>query len=102
MRLKMSLEKLKRYQNKNHIELIRDLPCMVCGSSPPSDPHHWKSRGSGGSDHLNNLVSLCHNDHVLFHSIGAKSFWDKYGDLIRKARRTHKLPPLIVKGEYDS
>ena len=95
-------EKPKRYVNKNHIELMRSYPCMVCGKPGPSDVHHWKSQKSGGSDHLNNLVSLSRDCHVEFHTIGAKTFWTKYGSKIKKSRKKLNLPNLIVKGEWDA
>lgn len=93
--------KAKRLENKENIIFIQSFPCMVCKKSAPSEAHHWKSKGSGGSDHLNNLLSCCRLCHVEFHTIGAKSFWSKYGDKIRHNRRIFKVPALIVKGEWD-
>lgn len=79
-----------------NIELVRGLPCSVCRKAPPSDPHHWKTRGSGGSDDLTNLVSLCHQHHVECHAMGRRTFWEKFGDKIESSRRLWSLPDLAM------
>lgn len=55
-----------------HAERVRALPCCACGARPPSQPHHVKSRGAGGT--WRDLVPLCGYCHLIIHAIGAKSF----------------------------
>jgi hypothetical protein len=62
----------------------------------PSEVHHWKSKGAGGSDHPYNLLPLCREHHDEVHRIGRKSFWEKYKEKIKYARRILMLPALEV------
>ena len=39
--------------------LHRDGKCMGCGTTLGLSPHHIKSRGSGGEDAMENVISLC-------------------------------------------
>ena len=51
------------------------------------DPHHLRSRGAGGGER-NNIVPLRRKYHVELHSIGVKTFAEKYGlDLEAEAIR---------------
>jgi hypothetical protein len=48
-------------------------PCIVCGTlSEQRCYHHVKSRGSGGSDHPCNMISVCQVHHNMFHNKGNK------------------------------
>lgn len=40
--------------------------------------HHIKTRGSGGSDHESNLMSLCFEHHTEIHKLGTNRFSVKY------------------------
>lgn len=51
---------------------IRTLPCCACSAEPPSDPHHVRSRGAGGTSE--DLVPLCRECHDLLHLKGRKGF----------------------------
>ena len=42
------------------------------------DLHHWKSRGSGGTDDAWNLMPLKHKLHQEFHTVGPSHFLWKY------------------------
>lgn len=84
-------------KSKENIEFIRQLPCQVCGKNPPSDPHHYRTRGAGGGDELTNLMALCHPHHVEIHTIGRRTFWGKYGELIQKNRKESGLPEMEVR-----
>lgn len=76
----------------SYSDLIRQMSCLVCGRSPV-DPHHTKSRGSGGDKA--SLIPLCRRCHSLGHTMGWPSFearfeidleaeaqelWATYGD----------------------
>lgn len=71
----MSLEPVHR--SKAYLDFIRNLPCLVCGSSP-CDPHHTTRGGTGlkGSDF--DAISLCHKHHVEVHSIGVRTFEERH------------------------
>lgn len=50
-------------------ELIRTQgeKCDYCGTTQGLEIHHKKRRGAGGSDHIENLVILCHTHHEDVH-----------------------------------
>lgn len=56
---------------------LKEMPCFICGARP-SDPHHIRTRGSGGGDEPNNMLPLCRMHHVEIHRIGVKSFAERY------------------------
>jgi hypothetical protein len=69
-------------------EEIRWMPCCVpsCIGPLPSDPHHAKSRGAGGTSR--DLVPLCHPHHVEIHAIGRRTFESRHRvDLAAEAQR---------------
>ena len=70
------------------------MPCSVCGKPPPSDAHHWKTKGAGGRDEMSNLVSLCRTHHQEFHQVGVKTFYERFGMRMEIFRETMGLPPL--------
>ena len=44
-------------RERRHLESVKELPCGVCGASPPSDAHHIKQ-------HLQYLcIPLCKDCH---------------------------------------
>lgn len=62
----------------------RELPCCVCDRAP-SEPHHVRSRGAGGTDA--DCVALCRACHDEVHRIGIDSFGERHGvDLRTEAR----------------
>jgi hypothetical protein len=61
--------------------LTRNMPCAACGASPPNDPHHIKTKGSGGGDEPFNLISLCRRHHIEWHHYGAVRFLTRFPDL---------------------
>ena len=77
--------KPKRYENEEYLEFIRGLPCCVprceCKNRTGSnkgrvDPHHCKSKGSGGSD----LTSIpLHDEHHTEAHWSQVKFQEKYG-----------------------
>lgn len=66
-------------------KLCRTLPCCACGSPPPSDPDHVRTRGAGGKD-LGNVVPLCRRCHSQRHDLGLEWIRETYGvDLAAEA-----------------
>ncbi len=74
----MGLKKPKRIVSHALIEYYKSQGCAVCGWKP-CDAHHLKSRGAGGDDVPENLISLCRRHHCEAHRIGRRKFLDKYG-----------------------
>ena len=56
--------------------------CVACGHYPnvnyPNDPHHVKTKKTGGKDAEFNLLPLCRTDHVMWHFSGPSKFFKKY------------------------
>ena len=73
--------KEKKEKDPELLELYRNSPCLICGSTP-SDPHHLTTTGSGGGDNVQNLVSLCRKHHTEIHSIGMHKFSFKYPEFL--------------------
>jgi hypothetical protein len=67
-----------RFQDTKYQSDVSQMPCVITGAPPPNDPHHVKSKKSGGPETVWNLVSLCHEKHREFHNIGINSFAKKY------------------------
>lgn len=78
--------KPKRYENEEYKEFIRNRACCVPRCNRKNrlgpnrgkvDPHHTKSKGSGGSDLT--CVPACDFHHTESHTIGQVTFQKKYG-----------------------
>lgn len=65
----------KHFHSEEFVIWIKNRPCVVCGLTP-SDTAHIKSRISGG--YIRNVVPLCRTHHTESHTIGLKSFEEKY------------------------
>jgi hypothetical protein len=90
---RLSVEKPKTVRSSENVAMIRSMPCSVCARFPV-EVHHWTTKGAGGGDGLENLVSLCTQHHREFHDKGAKTFWRKYGKAIQWFRERKNLPLL--------
>jgi len=74
-------------ETKEYLNFVRSHPCMVC-SEARVDADHLQARGIGGASkhkgtHTGTLldfsvVPLCRIHHTERHSIGTKSFQEKY------------------------
>ena len=65
----------RRERHTAHTHWISTLPCLVCGRQPPSDPHHVRSFGAGGTER--DCVPLCRNCHTQYHALGRFTFEQK-------------------------
>jgi hypothetical protein len=74
----MNLGKPARVQNTKLMDDTRWMPCAITGTPGPNDPHHVKSKKSGGPELPWNLCPLTHELHREFHNIGINSFAKKY------------------------
>lgn len=77
----MTFWKSFRAENKDLKNLTKDTRCVVC-SRTGSDPHHVKSKGSGGPDEEWNLMPLCRIHHTEIHKIGSATFSLKYNNVL--------------------
>ena len=62
------LDKPKRIVDKKLINEMRLPYCELCGSSWCIEVHHIVSRGAGGHDVPENLISLCLKCHAMAHN----------------------------------
>lgn len=101
----------QREGNSNqHLFLVRQLPCLLCGAKAPSDPHHLrhgialKHRGVGMKSPDRFCVPLCRSCHDGVHALGSRrerghfnehgyealavadALWINSGDVARMAR----------------
>lgn len=67
---------------------------MVCNKPGVSDVHHVRTRGAGGLDIPENLMSLCRVHHVEVHKIGVLTFYRRYKVFIDGIRSIYDLPKL--------
>ncbi len=83
------------------VEVIRRMACLVCYARDKEWPHHVKTRGSGGKDERN-VAKLCMGHHSEIHTIGRKTFAEKYDiDLAWEAKVIwDQLMPLEVNDPY--
>lgn len=68
--------------------LRKNVPCEACGKLP-TEPHHYPSRGAGGT--AEHLTALCAFHHRQFHTLGAESWQELHHvDLTEAAKRTQE------------
>ena len=68
-----ALAKPRRVTDEGFLTFVRSRYCCVPGCvAPDTDPHHTKSRGSGGSDYT--AIPLCRVHHNEIHVIGSWRF----------------------------
>jgi hypothetical protein len=77
---------VKAFGSPERVKFVAALPCLVCGVLP-SENHHVRSRGAGGSYH--DVVPLCRRCHDRFHTIGSLA-------LLQAARKARWFAPLLV------
>ena len=64
-----------REQSPEYLAYIRARKCCVCFG--PSDVHHLRTVGAGGSDYT--AVPLCRVHHTEWHQMGDKKFLETHG-----------------------
>jgi ERF superfamily len=87
----LTLAEPRRYRNKEHLRLVAQQACLVCGRQP-SDPHHLRftqprALGRKVSDEF--VAPLCRIHHREVHRAGdERAWWKQRGiDPIKVARK---------------
>ena len=65
-------------RRSQHLAFIRQLPCVVCGTAPPSEAADVRSGADGGAGMKpadRYCISLCSDCHALQHQFGEQTFW---------------------------
>ncbi len=78
---------MKRIVDETLLDKYRCRPCDVCGEGYRSDPHHIRSKGSGGDDVESNIISCCRICHSNIHQQGYGYMWrhcPKLKDILTK------------------
>ena len=75
--------KRKRIKNPEAIEKARKPYCEYCGRSGVVHVHHWlRTKGAGGDDVPENLISLCVHCHTKAHH--GRISKDKFREIINR------------------
>jgi hypothetical protein len=84
----LTISEPRRHRSKEHLRLIAQQPCLICGRSP-SHAHHVRfaqSRGLGLKVSDEFTVPLCAIHHQQNHATGNERLW----------WQEHKIDPLAV------
>ena len=87
----LTIAEPRRYRNKEHLRLVAQQPCLICGRKP-SDPHHLRfmqPRALGRKVSDEYVVPLCRIHHRAAHRAGDdRAWWKQAGiDPVRAARK---------------
>lgn len=76
-----------RERDEEHLRFVRSMRCCMCGSAPPSDPHHVEAGGTGtkGSDYY--AIPVCRECHERCEGfvIDAAEQWRAAAHVLRRA-----------------
>jgi hypothetical protein len=106
----LALPAPRRYRAPEHLRLVAQQPCLICGRKP-SDPHHLRfaqprALGRKASDEF--TVPLCRIHHRLVHHAGdERGWWVQAGidptpiarELWAATARGHALDPEPASGQ---
>lgn len=67
-----------RIKNPQLLKEKREVPCELCNSHNNVAGHHIKTKGSGGNDVEENLISLCFHCHEKIHRYTQKNFIEQF------------------------
>jgi len=65
-------------RDAEHLEAIRQCPCVACGQDPAGEAAHVRMgshAGMGRKPEAKLTVPLCHAHHMEQHSVGELTFW---------------------------
>jgi hypothetical protein len=76
----MAGDNLKNIEKEN-LERVKGLPCVICGHTQPSAAHHIGIKMGKRKNHLR-IIALCYRHHQGdegFHTLGRKKWEARYG-----------------------
>ena len=89
----LKFPKLKPLRDKFYLSLIRQIPCLSCGSLPSQSAHirmGFNAMGIKPSD--SRTLPLCHSCHHRQHTMSEKKFWKDLGiDPIKTSDNLYKI-----------
>jgi len=91
-------KKERAARSRKILDQFHEMWCVVQSEKciyQPCTADHWKTRGAGGNDELENLNPMCFFCHLLKGTMGVKSFWRKYGKRIQENRIKQGLPEQL-------
>lgn len=72
-----------RIKNPQLLKEKREVPCELCNSHNNVAGYHIKTKGSGGHDIEENLISLCFHCHITkLHQWGLNRFCEVYPKMV--------------------
>lgn len=77
---------------KQHLDQVAQIPCIVCGNWPVH-VHHAETGFGGQRDHMK-VLPLCPNHHTGvqgIHTLGRKKWQARYGDEADLLKKTQQL-----------
>lgn len=85
----MLIPKVKKIRSAKHLDFVRQLPCVICGTKQNIQACHIRSQTGGGtgmkpSDEW--TVPMCHRCHAEQHRIGERAFFGDIGKIKALAR----------------
>ena len=89
--------KRSRVVDREHLERVKGMACIICGAWPPSDAHHIRTRpdgqhyGTGQKAGDDETIPLCNAHHQTgpdaYHA-GPRTFTARFGDEMVLLERT--------------
>lgn len=72
-----------RYRSQRHLNHVRGHACINCDAEAPIEAAHVRMHsgtGMGQKPHDWRAVALCKSCHVQQHTIGERTFWNRFRD----------------------
>jgi hypothetical protein len=100
---KLDMGRKPRERDEEHLEAIRQCPCLKCGIDPAGEAAHIRissaahgkpNAGIGNKPDDKFTLPLCHQDHMEQHALGESSFWADVGiPPLKMAESLYRLSP---------
>ena len=79
-------KRLKSLKNYTKVKRLDQYRCVLCGYSSNLHIHYIKTKGAGGGDEIENLITLCFGCHRKIHDMGRQIL---YQSLKQKSEFEH-------------
>lgn len=88
-----------RRNDREHLEAIRQCPCLSCGADPCNEAAHVRlgtHAGIGRKPSDQNALPLCHSCHMDQHAVGELTYWSRLDIApLAMAARLYRLSPNV-------